>query len=98
MTTHLISHQNQYANDMPHTPQQEQYQPQLFGGIPSSSPKMIPTELGSPTKPKNELSKAKRRYSKSLFKWTQELWENTRKDIERRSSTSSSESADQSAQ
>ncbi|WWC98932.1 hypothetical protein V866_005826 [Kwoniella sp. B9012] len=102
MTTHLTSYSNPNQNDLPHTPQQEP-QSQLFDEIPSSSPKMMDNQpngngpsMGSPNqnKNKNDLNKAKRRYSISLFKWTQELWENTRKDIERRSSTSSSESTD----
>ncbi|KAK6906970.1 hypothetical protein I204_00225 [Kwoniella mangroviensis CBS 8886] len=106
MTTHLTSHSNTNTNqnDLPHTPHQEP-QTQLFDEIPSSPPKMMDNQpngnglsMGSPTQNKNKndqtLNKAKRRYSISLFKWTQELWENTRKDIERRSSTSSSESTD----
>ncbi|WVQ62954.1 uncharacterized protein L199_001103 [Kwoniella botswanensis] len=103
MTTHLTSYSNPNQNDLPHTPQQDP-QTQMFDDeIPSSPPKMMDNQpngnglsTGSPTqnKNKNDLNKAKRRYSISLFKWTQELWENTRKDIERRSSTSSSESSD----
>ncbi|WVO24107.1 uncharacterized protein IAS62_005471 [Cryptococcus decagattii] len=37
------------------------------------------------------LERRKRKYSEKLYQWTQEMWNNTKRDIERRSSISSSE-------
>ncbi|KAE8540829.1 hypothetical protein D1P53_003193 [Cryptococcus gattii VGV] len=37
------------------------------------------------------LEKRKRKYSEKLYQWTQEMWNNTKRDIERGSSISSSE-------
>ncbi|WVR04035.1 hypothetical protein IAU60_001034 [Kwoniella sp. DSM 27419] len=39
------------------------------------------------------IEKKKRTYSLELYKWTQEMWENARQDIERRSSVSSVDSS-----
>ncbi|OWZ26289.1 hypothetical protein J007_06961, partial [Cryptococcus neoformans] len=36
------------------------------------------------------LEKRKRKYSEKLYQWTQEMWNNTKRDIDRRSSVSSS--------
>ncbi|OXG09722.1 hypothetical protein C367_07032 [Cryptococcus neoformans Ze90-1] len=40
------------------------------------------------------LEKRKKKYSEKLYQWTQEMWNNTRRDIDRRSSVSSEGSAD----
>ncbi|EAL17774.1 hypothetical protein CNBL2870 [Cryptococcus deneoformans B-3501A] len=37
------------------------------------------------------LEKKKRKYSEKLYQWTQEMWNNTKQDMDRRSSVSSSE-------
>ncbi|WWC87491.1 uncharacterized protein L201_002381 [Kwoniella dendrophila CBS 6074] len=100
MTTYSNAHAQ---NDIPKTPQAEYSQDQVFNSSPISSPKMtsssnLPTsEVNDNKVYQQKVSKEKRKYSNSLFKWTQELWEVARKDIERRSSVSSNESNDSSS-
>ncbi|WVQ78678.1 hypothetical protein IAT38_000765 [Cryptococcus sp. DSM 104549] len=85
-----------------HTPPVNGYRnasPEMFTSSPTMSHRMLneePIDYKDAAHSPEIVEKKKRKYSQRLYQWTQEMWENARQDIERRSSVSSNSTADSS--